>query len=55
MDSSNKSKEIADIMAAINRLPDVRETRVQEIKRIIEAGMYTVDPCKIAEKMIRGL
>ncbi len=52
---SGKSREIANIMAAINRLPDVRDARVQEIQQSIQAGMYSIDPRKIAEKMIGGL
>jgi flagellar biosynthesis anti-sigma factor FlgM len=55
MDVSGKRWEIASIMAAINRLPDVRDSMVQEIKQSIEAGIYTIDPRKIAEKMIMGL
>jgi negative regulator of flagellin synthesis FlgM len=55
VDISGKSRKITDIMAAINQLPDVRDARVQEIKQSVEAGTYTVDPRKIAEKMIKGL
>ena len=55
LDISGKSKKIASIAASINRLPDVRDARIQEIKQSIEAGMYTIDPRKIVEKMIRGL
>ena len=55
VDVSSKSKEIADILAAIDRLPDVRDSKVQEIKQRIETGMYTIDPRKIAEKMLRRL
>jgi flagellar biosynthesis anti-sigma factor FlgM len=54
VDVSDKSKEIATIMAKINHLSDVRECRIEEIKQSIEAGMYTIDPRRIAEKMIRG-
>jgi negative regulator of flagellin synthesis FlgM len=49
---SDRSREIADLMAAVNQLPDVREARVQEIKESVEAGTYRVDPRKVAEKMI---
>ena len=52
---SDRSREIADVMAAINQLPDVREARVREIKQSIEAGTYTVDPRKVAEKMLKEL
>ena len=52
VDISGKSKEIADLMAAVNQVPDVRDVKVQAIKQSVEAGTYTVDPRKIAEKMI---
>ena len=52
MDISTRRREIAGIMAAINLLPDVRYNKVREIKRRIEAGTYTVDPHKVAEKML---
>ena len=55
VDVSSKSKEIVDILAAIDRLPDVRDSRIREIKQSIETGMYTIDPCRIVEKMLRGL
>lgn len=52
---SNQSKEIADIMAAANQLPDVRADKVQQIKQSIEAGTYTVDPSKIAANMLKDI
>jgi len=55
VDISGWSKEIADIMTAVNRLPDVREARVQAIKKCVDAGTYTVDPRKVAEKMLKYL
>ena len=55
VDISGWSKEIADIMSAVNGLPDVREARVQEIKKSVDAGTYTVDPRKVAEKMLKYL
>jgi flagellar biosynthesis anti-sigma factor FlgM len=54
VDISTRRREIAGIMAAINLLPDVRYNKVREIKRRIETGTYTVDPCKVAEKMIEA-
>ena len=52
VDISGKSREVADLMAAVNQLPDVREAKVQQIKQSVEAGTYTVDPAKVAQKMI---
>jgi negative regulator of flagellin synthesis FlgM len=52
---SGRSKEIADIMTSVNKLPDVREARVQEIKQQVDAGTYTVDPQKVAESILKNI
>ncbi len=54
-ESSDKCSEAASILAAVGQLPDVRETKVEEIKWCIEAGIYTLDPRKIAERMLQEL
>jgi negative regulator of flagellin synthesis FlgM len=55
VDISKRSKEIADIMSAVNQLPDVREAKVQEIKQSVDAGTYTVDPRRVAEKILKEI
>jgi len=55
VDISQRSKEIADIMSAVNQLPDVREAKVQEIKQSVDAGTYTVDPRKVAERILKEI
>jgi negative regulator of flagellin synthesis FlgM len=55
VDISNRSKEISDIMAAAEQLPDVRTDKVQQIKQSIEAGTYTVDPSKIAASILKDI
>jgi len=55
VDVSGKSNKLANIMATIDRLPDLRDSKVHEIKQRIETGMYTIDPLKIVEKMLRRL
>lgn len=52
VDISGKSREIADLMAAVNQVPDVRDAKIREIKESVEAGTYKVDPRKVAGKMI---
>ena len=52
---SSQSKQIADIKAAVSQLPDVRESKVQEIKQSVDAGTYTVDPRKVAEKILKEI
>jgi flagellar biosynthesis anti-sigma factor FlgM len=55
VDISCSSKEIADITAALDRFPETRDARVQEIKQRIDAGTYTVDPHKVAESILKSL
>jgi flagellar biosynthesis anti-sigma factor FlgM len=52
VDISARSKEIADMTAAVNQLPEVREQKVQEIKKTVDAGTYSMDPRKIAKAII---
>ena len=55
VDISGRSKELADIQAAVNQLPDIRAEKVQEIKKSVEAGTYTVDPSKVAESILKSI
>jgi flagellar biosynthesis anti-sigma factor FlgM len=52
---SSRSKEIADIMSAINQLPDVRTDKVQQVQKSIEAGTYSVDSSKVADKILKSI
>ncbi len=55
MDISGRSKKIADITAALDRFPETRDARVQEIKQRVDAGTYSVDPRKVAESILKSL
>jgi len=55
VDTPGWSKEVADLMSAINQLPDIREARVQDIKQRVYAGAYTIDPLKIAERILKNI
>ena len=55
VDISSKSKQIADIMTAVNQLPEVRDNKVQEIKKSVDAGTYTVDPLKVAGNILKEI
>ncbi len=54
VDIFGRSKEIADIMSAANQLPEVRDSKVQEIKQRVDAGTYAVDPRKVAELILKS-
>ncbi len=49
---SGKAREVENLRAEIGALPEVRQERVEAIRKAIEAGNYRIDPGKIAEKMI---
>jgi anti-sigma28 factor (negative regulator of flagellin synthesis) len=48
-----KSREIDDLLYAIECLPEVREAKIRDIKLRIDAGLYLIDTVKIAEKMLQ--
>ncbi len=52
---SGRSKEIAEIMAAIDQLPETRDSKVQEIRRRLDAGTYFVDPRKVVESIFKSI
>ncbi len=52
---SGKAKEIAELMAVINQMPDIRAEKVAEIKKAIESGNYTINPTKIAESILNEI
>ena len=52
VDLSTKAKDIQQIKQILDQTPDVRKDKVQELKRQIDNGSYTVHADKIAEKMV---
>ena len=49
---SSTARDIHQAEKALEKLPDVREEKVRELKDRIEAGKYDVNGEKIAEKML---
>ena len=52
VDLSNKAKDIQKIKQVLEQTPEVREEKVQELKRQIESGSYVINPGGIADKML---
>ena len=50
-----QSEETANILVSFEQISDTRETRVQKIKKSIDAGTYTVDPRKLAASILRSM
>jgi len=51
-DSEARVLEMSKYKEAVKALPDVRQERIKELKRLIEAGEYHIDSSKIAEKIL---
>ena len=49
---SSSAQNLARIEAEIKALPDVNQTRVDEVKARIERGEYTPDSDNLARKML---
>lgn len=51
---SQKGKDFSLAMEKLRALPDIREERVNSIKKQIEQGTYEIDSLKIARAMLLG-
>ena len=49
---SARGKEMAQVRAAADAAPDVRQDRVDELKAQIAGGNYQVDPRAVAEALV---
>ena len=49
---SNTARLHTEAMRAANEAPDVRREKVEALKAKVEAGEYTIDPHKVAAKII---
>lgn len=54
LELSVRGLEISHLEELIRSTPDVRESRVEEVRAQIESGTYNVKAEKIAEKIIGG-
>jgi negative regulator of flagellin synthesis FlgM len=52
---SGQSKEVSELKAAIDQLPDVRTDKVDALKKAIDTGSYNIDSKKIAQKILEEI
>ena len=52
---SAQKKEVAELMSTINRMPEVRADRIKAIQESLISGVYSVDPRRIAEKILNEI
>jgi len=54
---SQKAKDyqiVAKAIKAMNKIPDIREDKVNEIRQKMDKGLYDIDGKDIADKMLAG-
>jgi negative regulator of flagellin synthesis FlgM len=54
LELSVRSQEISHLNELIRSTPDIREDKVEQVRRELESGTYNVKAEKIAEKLIGG-
>jgi len=54
LELSVRSREISHLDELIRSTPDVRESRIEQVRKELESGTYNVKAEKIAEKIIGG-
>jgi negative regulator of flagellin synthesis FlgM len=50
---TDSARQLAALEQAVKAMPNVNEARVAEIRKAIQDGRYTVDPEKIADKLMQ--
>ncbi len=55
VDLSDISRNGAEVLPSFGQISDTQDTRVQMIKRRIDAGIYTIEPRKVAESILRSM
>ncbi len=51
---SDRAKGMLSIREAVDKAPDVRESRVLELKAALEAGTYDISGKLVAQSMVRS-
>jgi negative regulator of flagellin synthesis FlgM len=54
LELSARGREISHFNDLIQSTPDIREAKVEQVRREIESGTYNVKAEKIAEKILTG-
>lgn len=52
---SSRGKEIADLIAVTNKLPETRDDKVSSIKNAIKSGTYSIDSQSLAARILKEL
>jgi flagellar biosynthesis anti-sigma factor FlgM len=55
VDISPEAREIQRLKALLEEIPDVREKKVEEVRRLIEEGRYQVDLNAVSDRILQAL
>lgn len=53
VDLSSSARDLQNIEARLQSLPDVNAERVAQIKQAVDDGSYTVDPARLAASIVK--
>jgi len=53
VDLSTENTEYAQVLKQINKVPDIRHERVEEIRKSLEAGTYDINSHLVAKRIIQ--
>ena len=51
---SDFAKELSVAKSAVDQTPDVRESRINEIKQQMQAGTYNISAAQVADKLLES-
>jgi negative regulator of flagellin synthesis FlgM len=52
---SGKTKKKNELKKLISELPDIRKDKVEALKNAIEIGIYSINPLKVAGKILQEI
>ncbi len=55
MEISEEARQIHNIAAEMEEIPDIREERVQELHQQVQSGNYEVEAEEVAESMLEQI
>lgn len=55
MEISDEARQIHNIAAGMEEVPDIREDRVQELRQQVQSGSYEVDAEQVADSMLEQI
>ncbi len=52
LELSESARQIKSLVDRVRELPEIRESRIEELKHALADGTYRVDPKRVAESLV---